>query len=258
MRDVQLWDVACERQVEIISPDALVFAGRLTPRDLTRVDTGQAAYALMTNVKGGILNDPVMLKLSDERIWFSLADNDILLWAQGLAEVGGFAVEVREPDVSPLQVQGPHSTELLSELFGDWVRGLGFYRFRKFDFDGIPLIVGRMGYSRLMCYELFLRDAGLGEALWERLWQAGKRFGISAGAPVTALRFEAGIYSYRSDMDADTNPYEMGLGWTVDLQSDGEFIGKRADRIFRRRSLGKNCLAALDKTFSLTRTGRVE
>ena len=228
VRAVQLWDVACERQVEIRGPDALAFADRLTPRDLSKVQTGQAVYALITNTEGGILNDPVMLKLSDDRIWVSLADNDILLWAQGLAASGGYDVEICEPDVSPLQVQGPRSGELLAGLIGDWLRDLAFYRFREFDFDGIPLVVGRMGYSRLLCYELFLRDASLGDALWERLWRAGKPLGISAGAPITALRLEAGIFSYRSDMDAETNPFEMGLGWTVDLDTERDFIGKRA------------------------------
>ena len=230
VRTVQLWDVACERQVEIRGPDALAFAQRLTPRNLSRIDHGQAAYSLITNSDGGILNDPVMLKLSDDRIWFSLADNDILLWAQGLAESGRYDVEISEPDVSPLQVQGPRSKALLSALFGDWTDALAFYHFREFDYDGIPLLVGRMGYSHLQCFELFLRDATFGEALWERLWQAGKPLGISAGAPITALRLEAGIFSHRTDMDEGTNPYEMGLGWTVDLNSDADFVGKAALR----------------------------
>ena len=244
VRSVQLWDVACERQVEIRGPDALAFANRLTPRDLLKVEAGQAAYALITGTDGGILNDPVMLKHSDQRIWFSLADNDILLWAQGVAEAGGFDVEILEPDVSPLQVQGPRSAELLSGLFGDWVHELGFYRFRAFDYDGIPLVVGRMGYSRLLCYELFLCDASLGEALWERLWKAGKPFGISAGAPNTALRLEAGIFSYGSDMDAENNPFEMGLGWTVDFDSEADFIGREALRRIASRPLARRMCGA--------------
>ena len=230
VRAVQLWDVACERQVEIRGPDALEFAQRLTPRNLSRIEYGQAAYSLITNSEGGILNDPVMLKLGSDRIWFSLADNDILLWAQALAESGRYQVEVSEPDVSPLQVQGPRSKQLLAGLFGDWLDSLPFYHFREFDFDGIPLLVGRMGYSHLQCFELFLRDAALGEELWERLWRAGKPLGISAGAPITALRLEAGIFSHRTDMDERTNPFEMGLGWTVDLNSELGFMGEASLR----------------------------
>ena len=228
VRRVQLWDVACERQVEISGPDALRFAQLLTPRDLSRIQVGQAAYTLITNPEGGILNDPLFLKLAEDRCWFSLSDNDILLWARGLAQSGDYEVSLREPDVSPLQVQGPCSEALLSGLFGDWVRGLPFYRFREFDFDGIPLLVGRMGYSHLPCFELFLRDARLGEALWERLWHAGKPLGISAGAPIAALRLEAGIFSYGTDIDERTNPYELGLGWMVALESGHDFIGREA------------------------------
>ena len=235
---VQLWDVACERQVEISGPDALRFAQRLTPRDLTRVEVGQAAYALITNHEGGILNDPVFLKLAEDRCWFSLSDSDILLWAQGLAECGDDKVTIREPDVSPLQVQGPRSADLLAALFGDWIRDLPFYRFREFDFDGIPLLVGRMGYSHLQCFELFLRNKQFGEALWNRLWEAGTPLGISAGAPIAALRLEAGIFSYGADMDARTNPFELGLGWTVALVPGNDFVGRQAlDKVATSRPM---------------------
>ena len=228
VRGVQLWDVACERQVEISGPDALAFAQRLTPRDLAQLAVGQAAYALITNAQGGILNDPVVLRLAEDRFWFSLADQDILLWAQGLALGGGYDVAVVEPDVSPLQVQGPRSTELVASLFGGWVRELPFYRFRAFDFDGIPLLVGRMGYSHERCFELFLRDHSHGDALWERLMAAGEPLGVSAGAPNLPMRLEAGIYSHLTDLDAATNPFEVGLGWTVQLDVEPPCIGHAA------------------------------
>ena len=243
VRGVQLWDVACERQVEISGADALAFAQWLTPRDLAKLQVGQAAYALITNDAGGILNDPVVLRLADDRFWFSLADSDILLWAQGLALAGGHAVAIAEPDVSPMQVQGPRCAELVAGLFGDWVHGLPFYRFRAFDFDGIPLLVARMGYSREQCFELFLRDHSRGEELWQRLWQAGQPLGVSAGAPNLALRLEAGIYSYASDMDTATNPFELDLGWTVQLDAGPPCVGHAALRAAaaepcKRRMLG--------------------
>ena len=241
VRAVQLWDVACERQLEVSGPDALRFAQLLTPRDLAKLQVGQAAYALITNADGGILNDPVALRVAEDRFWFSLADGDTLLWAQGLAANGGYSVSVAEPDVSPLQVQGPRSTELLAGLFGDWVRDLGFYRCREFDFDGIPLLVARMGYSRERCFELFLRDGERGDELWERLWEAGQPLGISAGAPHMALRLEAGIYALLSDIDATTNPFEVGLGWTVQLDKTEPFIGQSALREMVTKPL-KRCM----------------
>ena len=241
VRAVQLWDVACERQLEVSGPDALRFAQLLTPRDLAKLQVGQAAYALITNADGGILNDPVALRVAEDRFWFSLADGDTLLWAQGLAANSGYSVSVAEPDVSPLQVQGPRSTELLAGLFGDWVRDLGFYRCREFDFDGIPLLVARMGYSRERCFELFLRDGERGDELWERLWEAGQPLGISAGAPHMALRLEAGIYALLSDLDATTNPFEVGLGWTVQLDKTEPFIGQSALREMAAKPL-KRCM----------------
>ena len=244
VRAVQLWDVACERQLEVSGPDALHFAQLLTPRDLAKLQVGQAAYALITNADGGILNDPVALRVAEDRFWFSLADGDTLLWAQGLAANGGYAVSVVEPDVSPLQVQGPRSTELLAGLFGDWVRDLGFYRCREFDFDGIPLLVARMGYSRERCFELFLRDGERGDELWERLWEAGQPLDISAGAPHTALRLEAGIYSLLSDLDATTNPFEVGLGWTAQLDKTEPFIGQSALREMAAKPLKRYMMGA--------------
>ena len=241
VRAVQLWDVACERQLEVSGPDALRFAQLLTPRDLAKLQVGQAAYALITNADGGILKDPVALRVAEDRFWFSLADGDTLLWAQGLAANGGYAVSVAEPDVSPLQVQGPRSAELLAGLFGDWVRDLGFYRCHEFHFDGIPLLVARMGYSHERCFELFLRDGERGDELWERLWEAGQPLGISAGAPHLALRLEAGIYALLSDIDATTNPFEVGLGWTVQLDKTEPFIGQSALREMAANPL-KRCM----------------
>ena len=244
VRAVQLWDVACERQVEISGPDTLAFAQRLTPRDLSKLRVGQAAYALITNADGGILNDPVVLRVAEDRFWFSLADSDILLWAQGLALGGGYQVSVVEPDVSPLQVQGPRSAELVAGLFGDWVRTLPFYRFRAFDFDGIPLLVARMGYSHEQCFELFLRDHSRGEELWERLWEAGKPLSISAGAPSQPLRLEAGIYSHLTDLDAATNPFEVGLGWTAQLDAAPPCVGQAALQAAAAKPLGRRMLGA--------------
>jgi aminomethyltransferase len=240
---VQAWDVACERQVEIRGPDAPRFAQRLTPRDLGRCEVGQAMYAPMTAEDGGIVNDPVALRVEENRYWFSLADGDALLWVMGLAHGSGMEVEVAEPDVSPLQVQGPKSVDVLRDLFGGWTDELPFYRFRETELGGIPLVVASMGYSRERCFELYLRDGSRGDDLWRMVWAAGERHGITAGAPNQALRMEAGILSYRNDMDLGTSPYEVGLGWAVDLDQPDDFIGREAllrarDRGVTRRLVG--------------------
>ena len=241
---VQLWDVACERQVEIKGPDAESLSQFLTPRDIKKCSKGQAMYAPFLDFRGGFINDPVMLKIDEDHYWFSLADGDSLLWAQGIAAGYNYDVEITEPDVSPLQVQGPNSTKLMSEVFGDWVNELSFYKFRELTYEGIPMVIARMGYSRERCYEIFLRDDSKGDELWEMLWQAGQDLNISAGTPNIILRLEAGILSYLADMDRTNNPYEVGLDWVVDLDQRDDFIGKEALREIHLQGPTKKLMGA--------------
>jgi len=228
LNGVQLWDVGCERQVQIKGPDAEALSQFLTPRNIKKCSKGQAMYAPFLDFKGGFINDPVMLKIDEDRYWFSLADGDSLLWAQGIAAGYKFDVDINEPDVSPLQVQGPNSTKLMAKVFGDWVNDLGFYKFKEVNHEGIPMVIARMGYSRERCYELFLQDHSKGDELWDILWQAGQDLNISAGTPNIILRLEGGILSYLADVDRTNNPYEVGLDWMVDLDQEDDFIGKEA------------------------------
>ena len=230
LKGVQLWDVGVERQIQIKGPDAQALSQFLSPRNIKKCSIGQAMYAPLLDFKGGFLNDPVMLKLAEDCYWFSIADGDSLLWVQAIAAGYKFDVEVDEPDVSPLQVQGPNSAELMANVFGDWVHDLGFYRFKEFNHEGIPMIIARMGYSRELCYEIFLQDHSKGDELWERLWQAGQDLNISAGGPNIILRLEGGILSYLADLDRTNNPYEVGLDWMIDLDEEDDFIGKEALR----------------------------
>ncbi len=241
---VQLWDVGVERQVQIKGPDAETLSQFLTPRNIKNCSKGQAMYAPFLDFRGGFINDPVMLKIDEDCYWFSLADGDALLWAQGIAAGYQFDVDIREPDVSPLQVQGPNSKELMAKVFGDWINDLGFYKFKEVSHEGIPLVVARMGYSRELCYELFLEDHSKGNDLWELLWQAGKDLNISAGAPNIILRLEGGILSYLADMDRTNNPYEVGLDWMVDLDQEDDFIGKEALREIKRKGPSKKLIGA--------------
>ncbi|MEM7195266.1 MAG: glycine cleavage T C-terminal barrel domain-containing protein [Pseudomonadota bacterium] len=230
INDAILCDVAVERQVEITGPDAARFTQMLTPRDLTQLEVGQCKYVLITNAAGGILNDPVLLRLAENHFWLSLADSDILLWAQGVAVHSGMDVEIWEPDASPLQLQGPASAKIMSELFGDGINDLRYYRFRDITLNGIPLIVSRTGWSSELGYELFLRDGNRGDELWETIMAAGKPHGLKPGHTSSIRRIEGGMLSYHADADIHTNPYELGLGRLVNLDGDYEFIGKQALR----------------------------
>ena len=228
LNGVQLWDVGVERQVQIKGPDAEALSQFLTPRNVKKCSKGQAMYAPFLDFKGGFINDPVMLKIDDDCYWFSLADGDALLWVQGIAAGYKFDVDIDEPDVSPLQVQGPNSTKMMTKVFGDWVNDLGFYRFKEVNHEGIPMVIARMGYSTELCYELFLQDQSKGDEIWGILWQAGQDLNISAGSPNIILRLEGGILSYLADMNRTNNPYEVGLDWMVDLDQEDDFIGKEA------------------------------
>lgn len=225
-----LCDVAVERQVEITGPDAARFVQMLTPRDLSKMAVGQCKYVLITNAQGGILNDPVLLRLAENHFWISLADSDILLWAQGVAVHSGMDVTIREPDVSPLQLQGPKSGAVMRALFGDAIMDLRYYWLRRVDLDGIPLIVSRTGWSSELGYELYLQDGSRGDALWERIMAAGAPLGLKAGHTSSIRRIEGAMLSYHADADIDTNPYELGLDRLVDLDIEADFIGKDALR----------------------------
>lgn len=228
LNGVQIWDVGCERQVQINGPDAMKLAQLLTPRNLSACAVGQCKYLIVADHHGGIINDPVLLRLGEQHVWFSLSDSDMLLWAKVLAADHQLDVTVDEPDVSPLQIQGPRSRELLCDVFGDWIDDLGFYWLRETDLDGIPVVVARTGYSKELCYEIYLRDGQYGDKLWNRLFDAGPPYNVSAGAPSQILRIEGGILSYGTDMNLSNNPYEINLGWTVDLEQSADFIGKEA------------------------------
>ncbi len=230
VNDAILCDVAVERQVEITGPDAAKFTQMLTCRDLSKMAVGQCKYILITNADGGILNDPILLRLAENHFWISLADSDILLWAQGVAVNSGLDVTIGEPDVSPLQLQGPKSGEIMRALFGDEIMDLRYYWLREVELDGIPLIVSRTGWSSELGYEIYLRDGSKGDLLWETIMAAGLAFGLKPGHTSSIRRIEGGMLSYHADADMSTNPYELGFDRLVNLDMEADFIGKAALR----------------------------
>jgi len=239
LEGVTMWDVGgAERQVEITGPDAFEFTNMLTPRDLNKCAVEQCKYAFITNAQGGIINDPVLLRLAENHFWLSLADSDVLLWAQGLAYNSGMNVEIREPDVGPMQVQGPKSKEVMTDLFGEGILDVPYYYMEHHELDGMELVISRTGYSGELGYEIYLKNASRdGMKFWDTVLEAGKPHDLAVIGPSQIRRVEAGILSYGSDIALDNNlysnlaflnPYEVGLEYTVELDQEAHFIGKEA------------------------------
>ncbi|MFD0858425.1 glycine cleavage T C-terminal barrel domain-containing protein [Roseovarius aquimarinus] len=226
-----MWDVAAQRQVELTGPDAVRLAQYLTPRDLSGVKIGQGKYVPLCDHEGWLINDPVLLKLEEDRYWLSVADSDIHLWAAAISATKGWDVQVKEPDVAPLAIQGPLAQNVAEALFGDLARRLKFFGFEETELDGIPLLLARSGWSKQGGFELYLMDAARGSELWDKVKAAGAPFGIGPGAPNDTERLESGLISYGADMrwqDRRATPYEMGLGAMVDLDAGHDFIGRAA------------------------------
>ena len=230
LEHVSVWDVSVERQVEITGPDAFRFTNQLTPRDLSRCRVGQGRYVLITAEDGGIINDPVLLRLEENHFWLAVADSDVLLWAKGVAMATEMRVHIGEPDVSPLQVQGPKSKTVMQVLFGDRVLDLHYYGFFEAKLDGIPVVVTRTGWTGEVGYEIYLRDGSRGVELWERIMAAGAPYEIRPTGPSDIRRIEAGLLNYGADMTLDNNPYEVGLDRLVELDKDAGFTGREALR----------------------------
>ena len=239
VNDAILCDVSVERQVQIKGPDAAKFTQFLCCRDLSKCQVGQCKYVLITDQDGGIINDPILLKLAEDHFWLSIADSDVLLWARGVAVNSGMDVDISEPDVSPLQLQGPKSRDVLRAAFGDAPTELKYYRFMEFDWDGVPLIISRTGWSSELGYEIFLRDGTQGEKLWEHLMAVGGPLGLKPGHTSSIRRIEAGMLSYHADMTLANNPYEMGMGRLVDLDMEADFISKAASTLIKERGVSQ-------------------
>jgi glycine cleavage system aminomethyltransferase T len=241
---VTLWDVAVERQVEITGPDAARFTQLLTPRDLSQTQPEQCKYVLICEPGGGIVNDPILLKLAEDRFWLSLADSDALLFALGVRAFANMDVEIHEPDVSPLQIQGPRSKPLIRKLFGDEVADQRYYWHKQTELDGIPVVVSRTGWSAELGYEVYLRDSRFAHRLWDAIMDAGEEFELRATAPSDQRRMEAGIFNYGNDMDVTNNPFEItGLERLVELENGNEVVSRAAlerirDEGVRRKLVG--------------------
>ncbi len=240
-----VWDVAAQRQIELAGPDAAPLAQLLATRDIGRMSIGQGKYVPMCDHHGRLVNDPLLLRAAEDAYWFSIADNDVLLWARAVAYERGCDVEVTELDVAPLAVQGPRAEDVVAALLGEAVRKVGFFRFQAFSVDEIQMLVGRSGWSKQGGFELYLLDPSRGTELWHAVMAAGASFGAGPGCPNSIERMESGLFSLRTDAPDDADPYEVGLGKWVDLDGDVEFIGRKALEEKRRIGLTRELVGLI-------------
>ena len=241
IKDVAIWPVMGERQVEISGPDAADFVEYLTPRNMQKCEVNQCKYALITAPDGGIVSDPIILKLAEDRFWLSTSDSDLELWTKGVSINAPFRnIEIRDANVSVIQVQGPKSPALMISLFGNRLSDLKYYWFTEADFLGKPLRISRTGWSGEFGYEIYLENYDQGDQLFDALMEAGRPFNVAPGAVNQIRRIESGILSWGADMGLDTNPYHIGLGRLVELEETPDFIGRSALSAAKHRPLEKS------------------
>ena len=264
-RHVQVWDVACERQVELRGPDAGRLMQMLTPRDLRGMNAGQCYYVPIVDETGGMLNDPVAVKLAEDRWWISIADSDLLLWVKGIANGYRLDVLVDEPDVSPLGIQGPKSDDLMARVFGEGVRDVRFFRYGLFDFQGRQMVVARSGYSKQGGFEIYVEGSDIGMPLWEALFAAGEDLQVRAGCPNSIERIESGLLSYGNDMTEQNTPHECGLGKFCNTHTAIGCVGRDAllrvakegpVQQIRAISIGGDALPGCDRAWPLYAGGK--
>jgi dimethylsulfoniopropionate demethylase len=217
---VQVWDVSCERQIEIIGPDAQKLVQIMTPRDISRAKSGMCFYVPLCDETGGMINDPVAIKHDDNHWWLSIADSDVALWAKGLATGFGLNVKISEPDIFPLAVQGPKAEELMARVFGQEVHDIAFFRYRMLPYKGKEMLVARSGWSKQGGFEVYVNDPALGGDLWDELFEKGEDLNVGPGCPNLIERVESGLLSFGSDMGFNTTPFEVGLGRYVSLDAN--------------------------------------
>ncbi len=243
-KEVQIWDVSCQRQVQISGPDASKLVQRLTPRSIIKMETGKCFYIPILNENAGMINDPVLLKLDDDMFWISIADSDILLWAKAYALGLNLNVNIQEPDVYPLAIQGPKSENLMIKVFGEDIKKIKFFNFRIMDFEGTKQVVARSGYSKQDGFEIYFKaydshfdTIEMGEKLWKTIWDAGQEFNITPGCPNLIDRIEGGLMSYGNDFTNENNPLECNLEQYCKPEVNHEYIGKEALKLIQNNGI---------------------
>ena len=243
--NVQVWDVAGERQVEISGKDSSKLIQLMTCRDLSKSKVGRCYYCPIIDDKAGLINDPVILKLEEERWWVSIADSDVILFAKGLAIGNKFDVKIFEPNVDILAVQGPKSFKLMEKIFGKKITEMKFFGFDYFEFSGAKHLIARSGWSKQGGYEIYVENTKSGLALYDKLFEVGQEFYVKPGCPNLIERIESGLLSYGNDMDNNDNPFECGLDKYVNLESEVNFLGKEKLKEIKQTGVSKKLMGVI-------------
>ena len=242
---VQVWDVAGERQVEISGKDSAKLVQLMTCRDLSKSKVGRCYYCPIIDDKAGLINDPVILKLGEERWWISIADSDVILFAKGLAIGKKLDVNIFEPNVDILAVQGPKSFKLMEKIFGTKITEMKFFGFDYFEYAGAKHLIARSGWSKQGGYEIYVQNTKSGLSLYDKLFEVGKEFDVKPGCPNLIERIESALLSYGNDMDNDDNPFECGLDKYVNLDSEVNFLGKEKLKEVRKKGITRKLMGVI-------------
>ena len=257
-KNVQVWDVAGERQVEIRGKDSAKLVQLMTCRDLSKSKDGRCYYCPVVDDKGGLINDPVVLRLNNNRWWISIADSDVILFAKGLAIGNKFDVEITEPDVNIMAVQGPKSFKLMEKIFGEEITKLKFFGFDYFDFKGTKHLIAQSGWSKQGGYEIYVENTNSGLELYDYLFEIGKEFNVKPGCPNLIERIESGLLSYGNDMDNNDNPFECGFDKFVSLNSDVVFLGKENLKKIKLEGIKKKLMGVKIDTKEINVSGSID
>ena len=241
-KNVQVWDVAAERQVEISGKDASKLVQVMTCRDLSKSKIGRCYYCPLIDGDGKLVNDPVILKLAEDRWWISIADSDVIFFAKGLASGNDFKVEIFEPNVDIIAIQGPKSFDLMEKVFGQKIKELKFFGFDFYEFKGVKHLIARSGWSKQGGFEVYVEHTEAGLALYDKLFEEGDEFNVKPGAPNLIERLESSLLSYGNDMDLGDNPLEGGFDKYVNLDNDINFLGKEELKKIRSEGIKKKLM----------------
>ena len=255
---VQIWDVAAERQVEITGQDSAKLVQLMTCRDLSKSKNGRCYYCPIIDDKGRLINDPIVLKISDNKWWLSIADSDVILFAKGLAIGNKFNVDILEPNVNIIAVQGPKSFSLMEKIFGKEITKLKFFGFDYFNFKGTKHLIAQSGWSKQGGYEIYVEDTNSGLELYDHLFDIGKDFNVKPGCPHLIERIESALLSYGNDMDNNDNPFECGFDKYINLESDVEFLGKQKLIKIKAEGIKKKLMGVFIETKEIAVTESIE
>ena len=253
-KNVQVWDVAAERQVEISGKDAAKLIQLMTCRDLSKSKVGRCYYCPIIDENGNLVNDPVILKLAEDRWWVSIADSDVIFFAKGLASGNKFDVKIYEPNVDIFAVQGPKSFDFMEKIFGKKIKDLKFFGFDYFEFNGVKHLIARSGWSKQGGFEVYVENTQSGLELYDQLFELGKEFNVKPGCPNLIERIESGLLSYGNDFDNNDNPFECGFGKYVNLDTNINFLGKDKLKKIEKEGIKRKLMGVLIETDKINLT----